>query len=329
MSSTGNDTEEKKPNVYPPDVLQRWLNKNKPLDLFLKLRGKVYGQDEELQKAAVLIYGFLQTVYSGRTDPKFHFLIEGKSGSGKTTFATALREILPCPVMIADSSQLTPAGFKGAEAADFVNSQELRDWYGCGVVILDELDKVMQPIASSTDDNFHRQALENLLKMLDGGSIYDRNGESVDCSRILFIGMGAFTPLQQEGQLEKRTIGFISDEISIPQKESLSKETMSAFCGSEQLMGRFITILHFQSLGRELYKKIITKTELEISRLFGNFCIPPEEEERIINDAVDSEFGCRSIKTAIWEAFLGQKTVITESDLMALRILESNSDTYA
>lgn len=46
----------------------------------------MFGQDGALKDAAVLIYGYIKTMLSGRIDPKFHFLIEGKRGCGKTTF---------------------------------------------------------------------------------------------------------------------------------------------------------------------------------------------------------------------------------------------------
>lgn len=38
--------------VYPPRVLREWLERNSAADLYEKLRRKVWGQDEELRKAA-------------------------------------------------------------------------------------------------------------------------------------------------------------------------------------------------------------------------------------------------------------------------------------
>lgn len=66
------------------------------------------------------------------------------------------------------------------------------------MVILDELDKVMEPLFFSSSDNFHRQGLENLLKMQDGEMVYDLNGHPIDCSRVLFVGMDAFAQMEQE-----------------------------------------------------------------------------------------------------------------------------------
>lgn len=301
MSDTETNVSQKK--IYPPDELRKWLSENTALNLFLRLRSKVYGQDEELKTAAILVYGYIKTMLSGYVDPKFHFLIEGKSGCGKTTFANALRDILPCPVITVDASQLTPAGFRGAEAADFVSAEELREWYGCGVVILDELDKVMEPLSSSSSDNFHRQGLENLLKMLDGGTVYNRDGNPVDCSRILFIGMGAFSPLEQEKQVVRRPIGFEATAETV-EKTELTKGTMAGYCGSEQFLGRFVKDLHFKTLGQELYYKIILQTQLELSRVYGVFRFTKEELERITEEAasqnLDAEASSRRFGMYSW-----------------------------
>lgn len=322
MGDTENSMSQKK--IYPPDELQKWLNENTAFNLFLRLRARVFGQDESLKDAAVLIYGYIKTMRSGRVDPKFHFLIEGRTGCGKTTFANALSEVLPCPVITVDASQLTPAGFKGAEAGDFVSSEELREWYGCGVVILDELDKVMEPLSSSSSDNFHRQGLENLLKMLDGGTVYDRDGRPIDCSRVLFVGMGAFAQIEQENQVVKRQIGFVANEAAM-KKAKLTKGAMAGYCGSEQFLGRFVKVFHFKVLGEELYRRIILQTQLELSRTYGAFRLSEEEVERIMDESAASEFGCRGIQSAVWDAFLRKNMVITNEDLKRLKRHESGS----
>lgn len=304
------ESEVQKRGVTPPEVLGYWLKETGPSKLFDRLQAKVLGQDEELRKAAILIHGYLRGIANNQSSTKLHFLIEGKSGCGKTTFAQTLAEVLPCPVITVDSSQLTPAGYKGAEAADFVSSEELENWWGCGVVILDELDKVMEPLPN--DGNFRRQGMENLLKMLDGGSVVDRNGKTIDCRRMLFIGMGAFSQLKGK-QPEKHPIGFAPTATTLTTTEptvELSKETMSDFCGSEQFLGRFVTVLHFKPLGRDLYMKIIERTRFEIMKLFGDCPMTLEEAEEIIDRAMGSEFGCRSIRSAVWENFLGTDTVI-------------------
>lgn len=322
MDATQSSAGEIKPEFHPQVELQRWLRINTPPEIYLKLKGKVLGQDEELRKAAILIYGFIKAMIESRNDMKFHFIVEGRSGCGKTTFARALHEILPCPVLEMDASQLTPAGYKGAEASDFVNSEELEKWWGCGVVVLDELDKLMEA-SNGSDKNFHRQALENLLKMLDGGMVVGQKGESIDCKRILFIGLGAFSHLETETQTGKRPIGFAANEATEVKSKNLSKEVMTEACGSEQFLGRFTTVLHFKPLGREMYRRIIDQTVREIADLYGHFVLPYGAEEKILDQAMSSDFGCRSIKSAVMETFLNANALISQEMLDAVALLDN------
>ena len=44
-------------------------------------------------------------------------------------------------------------------------------------------------------------------------------------------------------------------------EQGITKEEMSAFCGSEQFLGRFLTVLHFKKLGKEVFRKIVWQTE--------------------------------------------------------------------
>ena len=317
--------QEKVEAPYPPDVLKDWLRKNSPMEFYNSMKYKVFGQDEELRKACILIYGWIKNVLCEPADKKFHFLIEGKSGCGKSTFANALRQVLPCPVVVADASSITPSGYKGADIGDLVNCKEMENFYYCGVLVLDEIDKLMAP-TDGTSGNFHLEALHTLLKLMDGGTISDREGNTFPCERILVIGMGAFSDLR-ESQKKTRSIGFIEPSQPVqseklfddrcrsvyssaarelqPDKSSITKELLTEYCGSEQLMGRFVTILHFKSLGRALYKRIIIQTTSEIRSIYGsNFRICHERSEQIVVAALNSEFGARYVKSAVWEEFL-------------------------
>lgn len=309
--------------IYPPTVLRAWLSQTQPIDLFVKLRERVFGQDEALRKAAILMYGYVSNLPDGYVYPKFHFLIEGSSGCGKTTFAQALKNILPMPVIIADASQITSSGYKGAEVCDLISSDELDQWYGCGVLILDELDKLMEPSYDGRGQNFHLEALNNLLKLMDGGTLIDRQGNSVDCSRLLVIGMGAFSNLKQKRK-ETRPIGFGME--AFPAKEASAKTEIADFCGSEQLLGRFNSIIHFRKPDRRVYEKILFQTLAELQRIYGRFQFPYEKVCEILDNAPSENFGCRGIKSAVWEAFLNMDSVISQSQIRAATYKQNELD---
>lgn len=309
----------------PQRELEKWLRQHSAMDVFSKLRESVMGQEEALRKASILVYSFLRNVCFCQYDTKYHFMIEGTSGCGKTTFAKALKEVVPCPVIIADATQVTAAGYKGAEASDLLHSEELDAWWGCGILILDELDKLMEPISSSSSENFHRQSLDTFLKILDGGTIKARDGETnINCERILVIGMGAFSPAREsQSHKEIRKIGFCdnpSESEQSPKRrakeaKNVSKDIMASFCGSEQFMGRFLSIIHFHKPNKEVYKKIALDTVKEIRIIHGmdSFTILERDLDRLIYKAMQSEYGCRGIRAAVWESFLAGDTIITSS----------------
>ena len=317
-----------KSSIYPPREIDKWMYSNTPMNFYCKLKEKVLGQDQELRKAAILVYGFLSAMVKGDFNTRFHFLIEGSSGCGKSTFANALKAIAPCPVIIADASQITPAGYRGTDISDLVSTDELRKWYNCGIVILDELDKLMEPSTIRDNDNYHRQALENCLRMLDGGDITDRDGNVINCDKMLFIGMGVFSPVRKNIlETAQRNIGFAvktcasTNSVSSMQTQKIKKETMSDFCGSEQFLGRFTTVLHFKKRGKAMYKQILRQLVEDLMFIYGiPFALSYEQETKIIEEAMVGDFGCRGIKSAVWETFLNTDIVITQQDFEILHM---------
>lgn len=384
MSAEAIETQEKE--LYPPEVLRDWLDNHSPINLYALLKRRVLGQDDELRKAAILIYGFLSSMANSEFTRPMHFLIEGKSGCGKSTFANALQAILPCPVVIADGSSITPAGYHGADIGDWVSNVEFEEFQYCGVLVIDEIDKLMAPTLCSTHGNFHLEAMHTLLKLMDGGSVVDRRGNMIPCNKILVIGMGAFSDLREEVK-PKRKIGFAVDDdygpsqspSDAPKKvfgdrgmltpengltglsESLrhstkspddtgavfndnsytyinktkaahnaterltagssedesiiGKKRISAYSGSEQLLGRFLTVLHFKSLGRRMFHRIAIQAEREIQNTFAcGFSLPADKMSEIIDEAMSSDFGARAIKSAVWELFLSDPDLVIRKE---------------
>lgn len=320
MSEIEEQNEQTEPEFLPQMEIERWVRYHTPAELYARLKEKVFGQDEALQQASIIIYSFLKNVSSTGLDTHYHFLIEGSSGCGKSTFANALQYIVPCPVIIADASQITASGYKGVDASDLLVSDELDKWWGCGILILDELDKLMEPVSSSTHDNFHRQGLETFLKILDGGRIMCKDGaSSINCSRLLVIGMGAFTPAREVQTNPKRVIGFrdtFEAPATIPAEQELSKLELSNFCGSEQFMGRFLSVIHFKEVGKEVYQRIVKNTLQEIRLIYGYdaFDLPQSLIDDLVDTAQCSDFGCRGIRSLVWELFLKSNQVIKAED---------------
>lgn len=273
--------------------------------LYRQLQEKCYGQDEALKQASLLIYAFIRNLAFKKTSPRLNFIIEGTSGCGKTTFAKALQEILdPIPVVIADASMITAAGYTGAQSTDILESPFLQEFGYAGVVILDEADKLMCPQFGSQGNNYSLATLNNFLKMLDGDSVMTRDGTEIYCGRLLFICMGAFSDLRGQEQTVTH-IGFDSRTEHIYQKH-ISQSMLADYGQSEQFVGRFVSVIPFNKPSMDVLRRVAIDTVNEISDIYGtrNLKAVRENIGKILSKAANSEFGCRNIRNDIWAYFL-------------------------
>lgn len=282
-----------------------WMRLGSANDLYEKLAQKCYGQDEALQKASILIFAYLRGLaFRGKT-PRLNFLIEGPSGCGKTTFAKALQEVLdPIPVVISDSSMITSAGYSGAQSSDIFESPFLQQFGYAGIVILDEVDKLMNPQYDSHGSNTSVNALNNFLKMLDGDTVLNRQGEEIDCRRTMFICMGAFSDVRGTEQCISH-IGFGS-ETEIIGKRELTKDALAEYCGSEQFVGRFLSIIPFKKPSHKVYQDVAVDCIKEIASVYGDHNVKQlyASIPSIVEASLNSEYGCRNIRGNVWDYFL-------------------------
>lgn len=189
----------------------------------------------------------------------------------------------------------------------------------------------MQPTHSSTDGNFHLEAPHTLLKLMDGGFITARNGEQIHCNKILVIGTGAFTPLRRpKKESQHQCTGFLPEApqaAPASTEAKITKEQMANFCGSEQFLGRFLSVLHFKKLGEDMLLRIAWQTEAEIREIYGcGFSLTRERRFEIVDLAMETDFGARGIKSAVWEEFLSsdEEWVIQEEQAFP----EADFDTF-
>lgn len=178
---------------------------------------------------------------------KSNILMLGPTGTGKTLIARRLSEVLDVPLVVADCTSLTQAGYVGQDVDDML----VRLYHAAGgdvaraqsgIIYLDELDKIsasgqrndiagcvplrcsslsQPPLAHSSPYPLSvlcREGVQqSLLKMIEGTTMscsVKVRGESktveIDTRNILFIGAGAFPGLERtiKARTAAGSIGF-------------------------------------------------------------------------------------------------------------------------
>ena len=251
---------------------------------------RIMGQDEQLKKALYLIDSFVVNMsqYDSTADTPSFFLT-APSGSGKTELYRAVKEFfrrknIPVPVVNVDTTQITPAGYKGSSIsviADAILSERNYGKSRCAICFLDEADKKMMPDRSSDScDDFNAMAQTNLLRLLEGcdlaaekarcsgSDFFDEEDEvitKVDTTRVLFILMGSFQEIRDRRCDSRRPAGFGS---SLPERESkafAADVTLDDMIGAgmlEEIAGRVSRVINFRPLSRsDMRELLLAKAE--------------------------------------------------------------------
>mmetsp|Transcript_12241 Transcript_12241/g.20275 ORF Transcript_12241/g.20275 Transcript_12241/m.20275 type:complete len:712 (+) Transcript_12241:154-2289(+) len=158
---------------------------------------------------------------------KSNIVIIGPTGSGKTLLVKTLARLVDVPIVIADATCLTQAGYVGEDVESILFKLYLesgQDLERCqrGIVYIDESDKIRKSggNVSISRDVSGEGVQHALLKIVEGNVINvpkepgrkNPRGDflQIDTSNILFICGGAFSGLERiiNGRMDTASIGF-------------------------------------------------------------------------------------------------------------------------
>lgn len=303
------------------------------------------GQRKARRAGAVLAYRhlqrlrlqFLEGLPAADLPEREHYMFLGTTGSGKTYLAELLfREILPVPTLVADTTRFSETGYIGDDVQMLIShlfeiAGQNRAWASCGVVCLDEFDKLATSRSSTrfagegtTKDVSGFGVQRGLLTLLSGRSTtfpadfgYSGHGAQVEMPlrNIMFIACGAFSGLQGTATLtgSKSSVGF--GQISKPKiEEGIAQEVGSELMENTtafanygmlpELVGRFSRLVSFQPLTEDVLREILDDTLLakyrrEFEREGIELVIEDSVIEGIVEAAHRRETGARGLRASL------------------------------
>ncbi len=275
---------------------------NKLVELPKRIKGKVIGQDDAVNKVVKAI----QRNRAGLKDPNKpigSFIFLGQTGVGKTQLAKVLaRELFDNEdsLIRIDMSEYmekfavsrligAPPGYIGYEEGGQLTEKVRRKPYA--VILLDEVEKA------------HPDVFNMLLQVLDDGYLTDSLGRKIDFRNTIIImtsnigsrklkdfGQGVgFGTAAKRSQVDENARGVIESAL----KKSFAPE----------FLNRIDDVVIFNSLDRDDIHKII---DIELAKLYErigllgyNLTLSEKAKDYIADKGFDKEYGARPLNRAI------------------------------
>lgn len=224
-------------------------NFNKIQSLELNVKGKLYGQDETVEKVLERVYVSFAGI-GNETKPTASFLFLGPTGTGKTELAKLLSKNLDMPLLKYDMSEYSekytvssligpPPGYVGFGDSQVQGGRLISDLSKNphAVMLFDEVEKA------------HPDIFNIFLQMLDEGTITGSNGKKVSCKNTIII----MTSNLGSSDSEKLNIGFGDQEKSGEDEKALKEFFKPEF------RNRLDMVCKFSKLDMLSIKKIVIK----------------------------------------------------------------------
>ena len=217
--------------------------------LEVNVKGKLYGQDETVDKVLERIYVSFAGI-GNETKPTASFLFLGPTGTGKTELAKLLSKNLDMPLLKYDMSEYgekhsvssligPPPGYVGFGDGQVGGGRLINDLSKNphSILLFDEVEKA------------HPDVFNIFLQMLDEGRITGSNGKEVNCKNTVII----MTSNLGSADSERPNIGFGSQEKTGEDDKALKEFFKPEF------RNRLDLVCKFNKLDMLAIKKIVVK----------------------------------------------------------------------
>lgn len=254
----------------------------KPYQIVEELDKYVIGQENAKRILAVAAYNHYKRikVKTPTEIDKANVLMVGPTGSGKTHLIRTLGKILDVPVVIADATSLTEAGYVGDDVetivAKLIKEANMDiEKAESGIIYIDEVDKIATRSIEgrkSSRDVSGEGVQQALLKMLEGSELEVNvsnsgiKGEKVkiNTKNILFICIGAFAGIEEivkERNAKEKTLGFaVGNEPEEKQKNNnIIIDDLIKYGMIPEFLGRLPIVATLDKLDKASLKRVLTE----------------------------------------------------------------------
>jgi ATP-dependent Clp protease ATP-binding subunit ClpX len=306
----------------------------RPVEIDARLQALGYrGQPRARRAAAVMAYRhvqrlrrlYLEGMRTTTLGPRQNLLFLGPTGSGKTYLVELLfRSILQLPTVIVDMTSFTETGYVGDEVSsipsrlvDAADGDAL--WAGCGLVCLDEFDKVAAQHSTArlggmqtTKDISGYGVQRSLLTLLssnwtefapDGGYSGRTPKSPLHLAGTTWIGCGAFSGVVPSTASNKLAIGFGAGAATSPIEE-VEPGALERAGFLPELVSRFSQLVQFGPLSGEVLRELLETNVLqsyrdEFAREGLDLQVDAEVVDQVVEQALQQGHGARGLHSSL------------------------------
>ena len=265
-------------------------------NLDVNVKGKLYGQDETVDKVLERVYVSFAGI-NNDTKPTASFLFLGPTGTGKTELAKLLSKNLDMPLLKYDMSEYSekhsvssligpPPGYVGFGDSQVGGGRLISDLSKNphSIMLFDEVEKA------------HPDIFNIFLQMLDEGTITGSNGKKVSCKNSIII----LTSNLGSADGERNNIGFGTQE-----KLGEDDKAMKDFFKPE-FRNRLDLVCKFNKLDGLAIKKIVVKFTEDLKKMLADkhnitFNLSEQAVEYLAEQGYDKKMGARPLARKIDE----------------------------
>lgn len=313
--SPQNDKEEKQELKY-----------HSPREMADEVKQYVVGQDEAIEKLAVLFYQHYLSVKTGKPNiVKSCSVLIGETGVGKTEIFRRFAEIIDCPIIRINSAEFVPNGWKGntlsAVIGSYLNKYTERELEKA-IIIFSEIDKIVHHKTSERSDksmDYDIDVCREIMKFADEDTTMQISGDfsshSIHVSGIQILLDGAFYGLsdiikrrvnKKEKELYQQSNKHEEDNYYLPQ---VCSQDLLDYGFPPELLSRIGMYIVLNKPDATFIKNVLTYAKDNVLERHIAFCNQHGIELTFSDDAImaicqicaNSTLGVRYANTIVTE----------------------------